>query len=157
MRLAKNFSLYEFTRSQYASRKGIANNPSSDEVEALRNLAQNVLQPIRDHFGKAVNISSGFRCKKLNKAIGGSTTSQHTKGEAADIEIFGVDNLELARWISRNLPFDQLILEYYDVNDGPNSGWVHVSFKKSGNRNAVLTKNRGERGYQVGLPPSPQP
>ena len=126
MKLSENFSLKELTKSQTAVRKGINNEPGTAEIENLIHLAESVLQPVRDHFGKAVMISSGYRSPELCEAIGSSTKSQHAKGEAADFEIGGVDNKELATWISKNTTFDQLILEFYNEGD-PNSGWVHCS------------------------------
>lgn len=149
MRLTPNFTLREMSKSSYAARNGIDNTPRDDVVDALRALCLNVLQPIRDHFGKPVRVNSGYRSPALNAAIGGSKTSQHMKGEAADIEIDGVDNLELAMWIRDNLPFDQLISECYEPGD-PSSGWVHVSFKLA-NRGQALTYQSGE-GYSPGLP-----
>ena len=129
MKLTNNFSLAEMTKSQTATRKGIDNKPSTEHVENLIHLAETVLQPVRDHFGKPVAISSGYRSPALCEAIGSSAKSQHAKGEAADFEINGVDNKELATWITKNCEFDQLILEFYDGID-PNSGWVHCSTKR---------------------------
>ena len=126
MKLSNNFSLSELTKSQTATRKGIDNEPGTAEIENLIHLAESVLQPVREHFGKPVMISSGYRSPELCEAIGSSSKSQHAKGEAADFEIHGVDNKELATWISNNTTFDQLILEFYDEGD-PNSGWVHCS------------------------------
>ena len=127
MKLTENFTLQELIKSQTALRKGINNKPASpDIVVNLQTLCEKVLQPVREHFGKPVTVNSGYRCPKLNKAIGSSSKSQHTKGLAADIEIPGVSNKELAEYIESNLPFDQLILEFYNGVD-PNSGWVHVS------------------------------
>lgn len=146
---SKNFPRWEMLRSQTASRKGISNEPTEEHEENLKALAENVLQRVRDHFG-IVNISSGYRSPELNAAIGGAPNSQHTKGEAADIELINprVSNWELARWIQLNLSFDQLILEYPGPN--PKDGWVHVSFKKNGdNRKEVLTKLPGR--YVKGL------
>lgn len=134
--LSSNFSLNELTKTS----SGLNNQPAYQEydrvVSNLQSLAQNVLQPARDHFQKPVHVNSGFRNKEVNEAAEGVPNSQHRKGEAADIEIFGVDNLTLARWIAENTDFDQLILEHYN---GGNSGWVHVSRKKNGpNRKQVL-------------------
>ena len=126
MKLSANFSLAEMVKSQTATRKGIRNEPSTEHVENLIHLAETVLQPVRDHFGKAVVISSGYRSPELCEAIGSSAKSQHARGEAADFEIPGIDNKELATWISKNCNFDQLILEFYNERD-PNSGWVHCS------------------------------
>jgi zinc D-Ala-D-Ala carboxypeptidase len=154
MMLSEYFSLNEMTRSQTASRLGIDNTPGDSEVESLRFLCVNVLDPIRKHFGVPFSPSSGYRCEELNKAIGSSPNSQHCKGEAADIEIPGVPNLQLSWWIRAHLDFDQLILEYYNVGD-PAGGWVHVSSKKNtkenaSNRREVMTYDG--KTYNVGLP-----
>lgn len=138
MQLSKNFHLSEFTRSQTASRQNILNVPNSLHIKALQLLCQKVLQPIRDHFDKPVIISSGYRSPELNRAIGGSPKSQHMKGEAADFEIHGIDNYELAKWIEKNLNYDQLILEFYT---GGNSGWVHVGYSPR-HLNQELTINK---------------
>lgn len=155
MRLSQNFELREFTRSQTASRLGLDNTPPESSLPAIQALVDGVLQPARTHFGKSMNINSGFRSKAVNEAIGGSKTSQHmwdSISAAADIEIFGVDNLELARWIQENCDFDQLIAECYVPSQGPNSGWVHVSSRRDGeNRHESLTYQRG-KGYTQGLP-----
>ncbi len=155
-RLSANFELSEFTRSQTASREGIPNEPPADSIPAIQKLVDEVLQPARDAFGLSMNINSGYRSLELNRAIGGSSTSQHmwtAEHAAADIEIFGADNLELAHWIEENCDYDQLISECYDPAEGPNSGWVHVSIKVRGrNRKESLTYQRGE-GYTPGLPP----
>ena len=95
MILSKNFTLKELVASQTADRKGINNNPNEDQINSLKLLCEKVLQPVRDHFGKVVSISSGFRSEELCEAIGSSKTSQHAKGQAADFEIFGVSNQEL--------------------------------------------------------------
>ena len=155
MQLSENFTLREFTRSQTASRKGIANVPPDESIAAIEHLVQTVLQPAREAFGKPMNINSGYRSPELNGAIGGSATSQHVwtaDYAAADIEIFGVDNLTFAKWIRENCQFDQLICECYDPAEGANSGWVHVSSRTDGgNRNQALTYQRGA-GYSQGLP-----
>ena len=143
MKLSKNFSLAEMTKSQTATRKGIKNEPSTEHVENLIHLAETVLQPVREHFGKPVAISSGYRSPALCEAIGSSSKSQHAQGEAADFEIHGVDNKELATWISKNTDFDQLILEFYNEGD-PNSGWVHCSVVKSGSRKQILKASKVE-------------
>lgn len=138
MKLGKYFSLSEMTKSQTAIRKGINNTPDQEVIANLKALVENVLDDVREHFKKPVVINSGYRSPKLNKAIGGSRTSQHCNGQAADIEIPGVSNLEIAEYIRDNLNFDQLILENYDPVD-PSSGWVHVSFVKNPNRGQTLT------------------
>ena len=115
--------------------------PGPEHLNAARELFAKVVQPIRDKFGPTV-INSGYRCKKLNTAIGGSKKSQHCFGEAADIEVPTLSNRDLAEWIKNNLDFDQLILEFYNGKD-PRSGWVHVSYKnKDDNRKQCLTINK---------------
>ena len=143
MKLSANFSLAELTKSQTATRKGIDNTPSDTHIQNLIHLAEAVLQPVREHFGKPVMISSGYRSPALCEAIGSSTKSQHARGEAADFEIHGVDNKELATWISKNTTFDQLILEFYDEGD-PNSGWVHCSAVTGEPRKQVLRASKVE-------------
>lgn len=155
MQLSKNFSLRELTQSQHAARHGIDNTPPPEVVENLRALCTAVLQPLREAIGKSITITSGYRSPEVNKAIGGSTTGQHPKGEAADFECFSMDNKALAqKIIDMKLPFDQLILEFY-VSGDPNSGWVHVSHRRDGkNRGQVLTASRGPDGktkYTPGL------
>ena len=149
MRLSENFSLNELTKSQTAERKGIDNTPSVEHQESLKSLCTHVLQPVRDHFSQVVSVSSGYRSVELCVAIGSGTNSQHAKGEAADFEIFGVSNKELADWINQNLDYDQLILEYWKESD-PNSGWVHCSHKAEGNRKQYLRayKSEGDTKYE---------
>ena len=137
MSLTKNFSLIELTKSQTATRKGIDNTPSAEHQDNLKSLCTYVLQPIRDHFSRVVSVSSGYRSPELCTAIGSKITSQHAKGEAADFEIFGVSNKELADYINEELEYDQLILEYWKESD-PNSGWVHCSYSKNDNRKQYL-------------------
>ena len=143
MKLSKNLSLVEFTRSQTAKRRGIDNTPTDDHLEAAKKLAENIFQPIREHFGKPIFITSGYRSEALNKAIGGSTTSQHSKGEAIDIDMDGhgkPTNTEVFYYIKENLDFDQLIWEF---GDDENPDWVHVSFKAIGEqRNQILQAKR---------------
>jgi zinc D-Ala-D-Ala carboxypeptidase len=150
MNLTENFSLNELTKSQTAERKGIDNTPSAEHQENLKSLCEMVLQPIRDHFGQVVSISSGYRSPELCVAIGSSTNSQHAKGQASDFEIFGVSNKELADYIDQNLDYDQLILEYWKGEDEPNSGWVHCSFNTQGNRKQYLRayKENGSTKYE---------
>ena len=137
MSLTKNFSLIELTKSQTAERKGIDNTPSPEHQDNLKSLCTHVLQPIRDHFSRVVSVSSGYRSPELCTAIGSKITSQHARGEAADFEIFGVSNKELADYINEELEYDQLILEYWKESD-PNSGWVHCSYSKNDNRKQYL-------------------
>ena len=136
MKLSRNFSLGELTKSQTSGRMNIENNPTPEDLYNLHLLCDNILQPVREHFGRAVTISSGYRSEDLCVAIGSSRKSQHAKGQAADFEIFGVDNKEVAEWIRDVLDFDQLILEFYNEDD-PSSGWVHCSYAED-NRGSVL-------------------
>ena len=149
MNLTKNFSLLELTKSQTAERKGIDNTPSAEHQENLKLLCESVLQPVRDHFGKVVTISSGYRSPELCTAIGSKITSQHARGQAADFEIFGVSNKALADYINSELYYDQLILEYWNESD-PNSGWVHCSFSEGQNRKQYLRayKEDGKTKYE---------
>lgn len=143
MQLSKNFWLREFTQSQTALRRNIDNTPGPIEIENLNRLCDFVLQPVRNYFGRSVVINSGYRSPALNRAIGGAKKSQHVLGQAADIEIPGIPNKDVAVWIRDNLNFDQLILEFYDPTEGPASGWVHVSYvSDSANRKQVLTINK---------------
>lgn len=136
MRVTKNFTLGELTKSQTALRMGIDNNPTPAALYNLHQMCDNILQPVREHFGRPVTISSGYRSVELCLAIGSSAKSQHAKGEAADFEVMGVNNKEVATWIRDNLDFDQLILEFYN-DDDPQSGWIHCSYSDD-NRKSVL-------------------
>ena len=126
MNLSRNFTLSELIKSDTAIRKGINNNPNAEQIEKLKELCENILQPVRDHFGR-VKVTSGFRSEQLCIKIGSSVNSQHAKAEAADFEVMGTDNAELADWINQNLDYDQLILEFYTPGE-PNSGWIHASY-----------------------------
>ena len=153
MKLTANITLDELTKSQVAERKGINNNPNPAQIENIKALAVNVLQPIRSHFDKPLIISSGFRCAELCIAIGSSVNSQHVADDgaaAADFEIPGVDNLDLAIWIKNNLDIDQGILEFYREGE-PTSGWIHCSYSTKDNRNQWL-KARREEGTVKYLP-----
>lgn len=149
-KLSKNFKLAELVHSNTASRLNIYNIPDEQEVDNLKRLAREVLQPIRTATCAPLIISSGYRNEALNTEIGGSSTSQHMLGEAADILSTALDPKELAEKIlEMGIEFDQLILEYYDKENG--DGWVHISKKASGNRMEVLTKLKNVPGYQAGL------
>jgi len=152
MNLTANFSLHELTKSETALRMGFDNTPGEKEIAALKLLAEKVLQPVRDHFGKGVKCNSGFRSPESNAAVGGSKTSDHCKGQAADIEIPGVANAELAQWIMDNLEYTQLILEFYTPGI-PDSGWVHVSYDPNNLKKQELTamKVAGKTQYVPGL------
>jgi len=137
MNLSKSFTLNELTKSQEAVRLGIDNTPNEEQILNLKILCEKILQPIRDYYGMPVSVSSGYRSVALCEAIGSSSRSQHTKGEAADFEIFSVANRELAEFIVKNLEYDQCILEFWNENE-PNSGWVHCSYSLNGNRKQYL-------------------
>ena len=140
MQLSEHFNLKEFTKSETAIRKRIDNTPNAAHAENLKNVCEKILEPVRRHFGKPVRINSGYRGPALNAAVGGSSKSQHCNGEAVDFEIDGLPNPDLAKWVSENCDFDQIILEFYDPKEGPNSGWVHASYTSSGkNRKQKLT------------------
>ena len=150
MQLSKHFKLEEFTKSMTAIRKGIDNNPGAGDIKNLTDLCYTVLEPVRAKFDKPIIITSGFRSEELCEAIGSKKTSQHARGQAVDLEIGGIPNIKIAYWLSNNVDFDQLILEYYDKDD-PAGGWVHVSYNEKGaNRKQVLTYD-GKR-YENGLP-----
>ena len=146
MKLSKNLNLAEVTRSETAKRRKIDNAPTDEHIENLKILAANIFQPMRDHFGKAIYISSGYRSEALNKAIKGSKTSQHCKGEALDIDNDnannGVTNRDIFEFIRDNLKFDQLINEF-PVKGNPS--WVHVSYSKTQQRNQVLKAYKDSR------------
>lgn len=151
MNLSKNFTLQEYIKSQTALRQGIDNTPNDEHLAKAKSLFENLVQKVRDHFGPTV-INSGYRGPELNAAVGGASSSQHCKGEAVDIECPGTGNYDVAKWISENCDFDQLILEFYTPGI-PDSGWVHVSYKSEGNRKSVLTamKENGKTVYKPGL------
>lgn len=135
MNLTRNITLEELTTSQTATRLKINNTPTPEIIENLKVVAAQV-QKVRDHFGKPLIISSGYRSEKLNSAIGGARNSQHTKGEAIDIQSTnGYTNADIFNYIKNNLDFDQLIWEYGTRKEPK---WVHISYKKSGNRKQIL-------------------
>ena len=137
MKLTKNFSLEEMYRSDTARQCGIDNKPQTEEVvENLRALCTEVLQPLRDHLGKPVVVSSGYRCKDLNKKVGGVENSQHLKGEAADIKVRDREELiDVMRYIMDETDFDQLIREKSGSTE-----WVHVSHKRNGNNRRMVLR-----------------
>ena len=152
MKLTNNFTLEELTKSETALRRGLNNTPTVEVVENLKVLAEKVLQPVRDHFAKGVKVNSGYRAPEVNAAVGGSKTSDHCKGMAADIEIPGVPNYNLALWIRDNLEYTQLILEFYTPGIA-DSGWVHVSYDPANLKRQVLTavRKNGKTEYLMGL------
>jgi hypothetical protein len=151
MNLSKNFTLHEMIKSDTALRRGLDNDPDEQQISNLTRLCEEILQPVREKFGPT-KVNSGFRHPDVNSAVGGSKTSDHCKGMAADIEVPGVANADLAQWIVDNCEFRQVILEFYTPGI-PDSGWVHVSFNPDDNKKQVLTamKENGKTVYKVGL------
>lgn len=144
MKLSKNFSLREFTKSATAQRDGIDNNPTEEHLQNLKDLCKYVLQPLRDAIGSSIRISSGYRSKALNKALkGASSTSDHCKGLAADLELWidgKEDNAKLYNAIrSLNLPFQELIWEFGDETQ---PSWVHVTYNKFEKEQELLQAKR---------------
>jgi zinc D-Ala-D-Ala carboxypeptidase len=148
MQLSKNLALAEVTRSETAKRKGISNMPTPEHIENFKKLAENVFQPIRDHFGCPIHISSGYRSEALNKAIGGAgkmvngkyvPSSQHCTGEAIDIDMDGtsITNKQVFDFIKEHLEFDQLIWEF---GTDANPDWVHVSYESTGKQRKQVLK-----------------
>lgn len=152
MKLSKNFSLEEMIKSETALRHGMDNTPGKAEIANMVALCEKVLQPVRDHFAKPVKVNSGYRHPDVNVRVGGSRNSDHTRGMAADIEIPSVSNHEVAEWISKNLEFTQVILEFYTPGI-PDSGWVHVSYNPADLKKQELTAVRrdGKTVYLQGL------
>jgi len=151
MNLSKNFTVDELCKSEIAIRRSIDNTPTETVISNLQALVLNVLQPIRNSLGP-ITINSGYRSPAVNVAVGGSPTSDHCLGMAADIEISGYDNKMLAKFIEQNFKFTQLILEFYE--DGqPASGWVHVSFDPSDLKCQTLraVKQNGKTVYLKGI------
>jgi zinc D-Ala-D-Ala carboxypeptidase len=151
MKLSANFSLNELTKSEFATRNGISNTASPLVIEKLQALTDNILQPVRNKFGPVI-VTSGYRSPESNTAIGGSTTSHHCFGYAADFEVLNMDNRELAIYIRDELAeFTQLILEFY--NGDPGSGWVHCSYDAADLKCQTLTAKRvnGRTQYSNGI------
>lgn len=149
MNLSKNLTLKEVTKSDTAIRKGIKNEPNTEQLENLKVLATEVFQKIRDHFGVPIKVTSGFRSEALNKAVKGSKSSDHMKGCAIDIDMDGtpdITNAEVFNFIKDNLTFRQLIWEFGDNN---NPDWVHVSYVAGDNKKEVLraAKRSGKTIY----------
>lgn len=146
MKLTEHFTLAEMTVSPTAKRLGLSNQPTPEHIENMRYCCEKILEPVRAHFGKPVQVNSSYRSPLVNKAVGGSKTSQHVNGQAIDFEIPGIDNKVVADWIGDNLEFDQVILEFYTKGD-KNSGWVHASIKKEGgNRKQRLIASKSKSG-----------
>ena len=151
MQISKNLSLAEISRSETAKRKGINNTPLGEHLANFKLLAEKVFEPIREHFKVPIHISSGYRSKELNSAIGGSSTSQHCSGEAIDIDMdgssSGVTNAQVFNFIKDKLEFDQLIWEFGTDKD---PDWVHVSYESTGKQRKQILKavrNNGKTSY----------
>jgi putative chitinase len=153
MQLSPHFKLSEFTKSDTAIRKRIDNPPGPAHAKNLKLVCEKILEPVRNHFGRPVRINSGYRGPALNAAVGGSSKSQHCNGMAVDFEIDGLPNPDLAKWVSENCEFDQIILEFYDPKEGPNSGWVHASYAEGANRKQIMTAMtvNGKTVYKPGF------
>jgi hypothetical protein len=149
MYLSASFTVKEFEKSATAIRRGIDNTMPPSAIENAKQLCKNVLQPVRNRWSLPVTITSGYRSANLNHAMGGAQTSQHLLGMAADIEIAGVRNDDVFKYIRDNLEFDQLIAEYLTKED-PSAGWIHVSYNAKGNRKQVLSCV-GASDYRPGL------
>jgi hypothetical protein len=152
MQLTENFSLNEMIKSETALRLHMDNTPTEDVINNLRTLCEHVLQPLRTAYGRGIKVNSGYRAPEVNAAVGGSKTSDHCRGQAADIEIPGVPNYDLALYISQYFYFTQLILEFYTPGV-PDSGWVHVSYDPANLKRQVMTAMRenGKTVYKPGL------
>jgi hypothetical protein len=139
MQISKHLTLAEVSRSETAKRKGINNTPSGEHLANFKLLAEKIFEPIREHFGVPILISSGYRSKELNSAIGGSLTSQHCQGEAIDVDMDGttITNAQVFNYIKDNLNFDQLIWEF---GTDKNPDWVHVSYESSGKQRKQILK-----------------
>ena len=151
MRISKHISLREATHSATAKRRGIENTPNEEQLDAMYKVAEFIFEPLRLYVGGAIKITSFFRSPKVNKAIGGVSSSQHCKGQAIDIDdVFDhKTNAEMFEYIRENLDFDQLIWEFGDSN---NTAWLHVSYvSKAKNRNRVLraVKRNGRTKYEL--------
>ena len=149
MQLSEHFELAEFTRSSTAKRAGISNMPTDAHLENIKLLCEKILEPIRVHFARPIILSSGYRSSALNRAVGGSSSSQHCSGEAADIDMDGtnVTNAQIFNYIKDNLEFDQLIWEF---GTDSNPDWVHVSYESNGRqRKQILraVKKNGSTSY----------
>ena len=150
MKLSEHLDLSEVTRSESAKRNGISNMPTEAHIANFKLLAEKIFEPIRTHFRCPIIISSGYRSKELNAAIGGSLTSQHCQGEAIDIDMDGtpngVTNRMVFDYIKDNLNFDQLIYEFGDAN---NPDWVHVSYESTGKQRKQILRATRSGGKTV--------
>ena len=149
--ISEHISYKEGVYSITATRKGIDNTPNDEQLKNMELIADNIFEPLRSYVGGPIKINSFFRCPELNTAIGGSSKSQHCKGQAIDIDdtFDRMTNAEMYHWIKEHLDFDQMIWEFGD-DDNPN--WVHVSYvSKEDNRNRCLKayKEQGKSKYMV--------
>jgi hypothetical protein len=151
MQLSKHLALAEVMRSETAKRKGISNMPTPEHIENFKKLAENVFEPIREHFGVPVHLSSGYRSAALNKAVGGASSSQHCKGEAIDIDMDGttVTNKQIFEFVRDNVNFDQMIWEF---GTDANPDWVHVSYNSDGAQRKQILKAVKSGGTTKYLP-----
>ena len=147
MKLSKNLTLGEATKSATAIKNGISNKPSGEHLSNLIQIASKIFQPVRDYFNEPINVSSGYRSQALNDLIGGASGSQHSKGEALDLD-GSVENYLIFEYIKNHLEFDQLIWEF---GDDENPDWVHVSYKSENNRGEVLqaVRQNGRVIYKI--------
>lgn len=147
MKLSKNLTLGEASKSATAIKNGISNKPSGEHLSNLIQIANKIFQPVRDHFGEPILVTSGYRSQELNKIIGGASGSQHCKGEALDLD-GSVENFRIFEYIKENLEFDQLIWEF---GDDENPDWVHVSYNGDHNRGKVLmaVRQNGRVIYKI--------
>ena len=145
IRLSEHLELAEVIRSESAKRRGISNMPTEEHIANLKKLAENVFEPIRANFRQPIRISSGYRSQSLNAAIGGATNSQHSTGEAIDIDMEGtkITNKEIFNFIKEKLNFDQLI---YEFGNNTEPDWVHVSFKSNGQQRKQVLRAIKENG-----------
>lgn len=151
MKLSEHLELSEVIRSESAKRRGISNMPTEEHIKNLKLIAENVFEPVRANFRQPIRISSGYRSQSLNAAIGGATRSQHSSGEALDIDMDGtaLSNKEIFNFIKEKLSFDQLIWEFGTDN---NPDWVHVSFNANGNQRKQVLKAIKENGKTKYIP-----
>ena len=151
MKLSEHLELAEVIRSESAKRLGISNMPTEEHINNFKKLAENIFEPIRNNFRQPIRISSGYRSQALNAAIGGATRSQHSTGEAIDIDMQGttITNKEIFNYIKEKLNFDQLIYEFGNNNE---PDWVHVSYKSNGQQRKEILRAIKENGKTKYIP-----
>ena len=151
MKLSEHLELSEVIRSESAKRRGISNMPTEEHIKNLKSIAENIFEPIRANFRQPIRISSGYRSQSLNAAIGGATRSQHSTGEALDIDMDGtaLSNKEIFNFIKERLPFDQLIWEF---GNEQNPDWVHVSYSSTGSQRKQVLRAIKENGKTKYIP-----